>query len=103
MQASYGQEFEIAHPLNPLSEDKMKNLKVSAVILDAMGVLKSKPEDLAILLTRAIRADAIGNADDYTAQCSFIKDLINEGPVGPKSKELIEKLKSGPNPPTKEK
>lgn len=55
------------------------NLKAARVIMDSLGVIKSEPKDLAIMITRAIRADAIGNTDDYTSQCEFIKSLIQKG------------------------
>ena len=56
-----------------------QNLKAARVICDAMGVLKSEPSELAILITRAIRADAIANTDAYNNQCQFIKALILRG------------------------
>ena len=55
------------------------NLKAAQVIMDALGVIKSEPQELAIMITRAIRADSIANTDDYTNQCGFIKDLITRG------------------------
>ena len=55
------------------------NLKAARVIMDALGVIKSEPQELAVMITRAIRADAIGNTDDYNNQCGFIKELIQKG------------------------
>lgn len=55
------------------------NLNAARVIMDALGIINAEPEELAIMITRAIRADAIANTDDYGNQCGFIKDLILKG------------------------
>lgn len=54
------------------------NLKAAQVILDALQVQKD-PKELAIMLTRAIRADAIANTDDYNHQCEFIATYLKPG------------------------
>jgi hypothetical protein len=55
------------------------NLRAARVIMDALGIIKSEPQDLSILITRAIQADAIAHTDAYNNQCQYIKDLIAKG------------------------
>lgn len=63
------------------------NLKAAQVILSALRlpldasavsdpIVRRRDEDLALMMTRAIRAEAIGNHDDYNNQCSFIRRLL---------------------------
>lgn len=49
------------------------------VILDALELDTTKAIELAVIVRRAIRANNIGNADDYNNQLASIRDILRRG------------------------